>query len=1085
MTSGHSPNFVKRWWRKVTTTCDRFEDHRTRVRIAMAIVALLSAGAAFRATELERASVTCDHLSEAAQTYQLVQRQRYLDAAIEHQRWSRRYSVATHRADRLLGRADSIRHQIKLSGADVVTAGLFDEEAQIEHAVARMLIPVRNFTNPKLGNERDLDARLRVRAEGDVKEFGIPRTCPTNGGFTPDKNPEKYLDPLQTNVAYLHELAIKYATIVIGLVIVLMLFTLSRQFQRLLQSILEFSAMALLVVSAFIVVKYGDLEIIITMSVITIVLVFLFGTAWSIVKVWNSKKLGGETDRRNMFILVTALISRVVFPTRASKNKIILVAVLIEATAVSSALLTWRYLNEGGGASKLATKAAVEHVELLRSSSREAAEAYQTIDAVVAARESRLREVAAKELWRHPARGGFRANGSIWDYEKRLSELTLEALKTASDPNVIPNEASVDAVLKSATGPERDPAFPALFFVGATTHDPAEHLAKWAAYDQASTISEGHADILLAVAAFFLLALYLFAQCRTELEPSENWLLFPGILLFVLGWVSAALVLLQPVPAVERSTTLSHACRKTDVTAYTMAIEAAATCYALAQSEAALNHNDVASNAYKAASQENIGPVYTPAFNRESYATVVQIAAAERLEPVSIERAKLLTLVAEERHAAEVFQQRDGETPRALLDSLGFHEYLLATDVHDRDQSHEHIDSQEYLDASSRHLTLADDDSKEPRTHLHLAVVRLAAGYRAAAHEHYDAALQDERASGDTKIAAINDLERLRHLCGPRPQRAAAPVASNAGWKPPICMSSEDWITPLESMIFRTLWSVNAPVTPATLPSGAVKAYPNPGGIGFQFSRTARLDKNAKIAVVVYQNDPGLAPRVISASGQVESLKDFKIYHDIEHPKPCLQGGTNYSLEIRVGETVRVRMRKKLPGAAVSFNRVVLHDQGIAMCLPGGADGWAATAKNSPDHFEAAFADDGADAAQGADLFAYFTPRHAAPETRDLFLKRAIFDTLNHHHWQGHEREPLRLIPHVCEPWLAVDDGDHAGYSFPPFELLVRRLASNDGLFHVAVVWRNAAAAPEGPEKGCNVLASISSIDDTAHTDEP
>lgn len=111
-------------WSAVTASFNRLEsDRRTWIEIAMAIVAVLSAVVAFRATEVERKSVTCDHLAQAAQTYELVQRQRYLDEVIENRRWSGRYDVATHRSETLLKRADTMR-QTRRTSSDDIKGGL-------------------------------------------------------------------------------------------------------------------------------------------------------------------------------------------------------------------------------------------------------------------------------------------------------------------------------------------------------------------------------------------------------------------------------------------------------------------------------------------------------------------------------------------------------------------------------------------------------------------------------------------------------------------------------------------------------------------------------------------------------------------------------------------------------------------------------------------------------------------------------------------------------------------------------------------------------------------------------------------------
>jgi uncharacterized protein (UPF0548 family) len=199
----------------------------------MAILATCSAASAYRASIEERKSATCEHQLGEAQTYELVQRQRYLDAAIEYQRWSDSYDLSLQRSSILLGQADAVRETRRVLPTDG-DAGLLDVEAQIEASLRRTIEPVRDFTNPNLVPEANLERRLRARAKQDMKELGISNRCavhddpvPIASSSKPESTYDDYLDPLRQHVAALHWKATDDGIAVIYFVVVLVLLTLS------------------------------------------------------------------------------------------------------------------------------------------------------------------------------------------------------------------------------------------------------------------------------------------------------------------------------------------------------------------------------------------------------------------------------------------------------------------------------------------------------------------------------------------------------------------------------------------------------------------------------------------------------------------------------------------------------------------------------------------------------------------------------------------------------------------------------------------------------------------------------------------
>lgn len=294
---------LERLWRAITKKCDRFEDGPTRVAIAMAVVAALSALTAYRATEEERKSAICDRQLGQAQTYELVQRQRYLDSQIEHTRWSDRAKLATSFSDTLLQNATSFR--LSHPGLRGGAPGLLDVEAQLEHAVLRGIEPVREFTDPRLPgrDDDDLEGRLRARAEQDVKDLGIAKRCAVHDNFwtaaaapstvataapttvaaeppaTADIASEDYLDQLRGDVTSLHSNAVEDALALLAFVGVLVLFTLSQVFDNRTRRGLEIFAVLTVPVSLFFAVTRSD-EWMMRLLLVANTLIGLFVLTW-------------------------------------------------------------------------------------------------------------------------------------------------------------------------------------------------------------------------------------------------------------------------------------------------------------------------------------------------------------------------------------------------------------------------------------------------------------------------------------------------------------------------------------------------------------------------------------------------------------------------------------------------------------------------------------------------------------------------------------------------------------------------------------------------------------------------------------
>ncbi|MDQ6941946.1 MAG: hypothetical protein M3169_05435 [Candidatus Eremiobacteraeota bacterium] len=275
-------------WRAGVTTLDRLFDRKTRIAVAMAIVATLSAIAAYRASDEERKSSMCEHQLAEAQTYELIERQRYLDAAVEYERLSDRYAVGFQRSERLRRHALALRGAVRRSSTEPAP-GALDVEAELDLAVARTVEPVRDFTDPGLPARTTLERSLRARAEHDVRELGIPSRCAVNDdsrvkpsvGIASNPKDEEYLEPLHRHVEQLHAKSRSDAFAVVGFVIVLVLFTLSEVAIGAVRRVLEILAIAGIPVSFAAAVLQNDDGMARYLSAALLFLCGLFAMVWA------------------------------------------------------------------------------------------------------------------------------------------------------------------------------------------------------------------------------------------------------------------------------------------------------------------------------------------------------------------------------------------------------------------------------------------------------------------------------------------------------------------------------------------------------------------------------------------------------------------------------------------------------------------------------------------------------------------------------------------------------------------------------------------------------------------------------------
>lgn len=753
----------------------------------------------------------------------------------------------------------------------------------------------------------------------------------------------------------------------------------------------------------------------------------------------------------------------------------------IAITALCSAFLTYFYTREGGQANDFAAKAASEQLELMRSSSRQAIVAYQTIESLMTLRNVDLRRLAAKELRAKAAAEGSPELFAIWDHEARRWGLSSETIanRVAPDPSDASSKETVSRVFQSEKGPNDDPSFPAKLFKGSTILTSAERLALWDAYDEANTASEVRANVFLAVATFFAIALYLFGQSlgMGRDNHAAHVLTAMATLLVLFGLFLTWQGMRQPIPAIERLVAVPENCRSGNESRELPIADAAAMCYAQAELLMALARGPddyrKAREAYETATRDDLRPGFTLASYRAIRA-MLQITTPQRTEHGSIiDPGELKDIVSRERTVIETLDARDRAVPLNLRESFGFHEYLLAVNGQDAI----------LLDDALKNLKIpTEKNKKDAQARFRFAAALLAAGRENESRKLYLLALG---APGDdqVRIAAINDLELLRQIC---------PFSSREGKRDTCALKLKTTIANREAAIIRTLWATKRHVT-LNANNPRLKSSVMPGGIGWHLQVARPLPNGLPLVMVVYQRykrqNHNLWYIVASASGPVQPRELTRGYgvdligfrNMLRRNATCLQGGETYRVELRLGKHVIAGTQATVPRTLPSFGSVILHEQGLTACVPDGTDGWAKFNAH-PGHLEASYRD--ANKLSGADFFAFFSPRDPTQQTRDELRRRAIDDMLQRIRGRGISGRHLQPVREPCLRGPGVQRSERVAYAFAPLEVLTQSWTSKDGLVHVALIWRDDSTGLSGRAVACRVLASVTTTDDDNATGE-
>jgi hypothetical protein len=751
----------------------------------------------------------------------------------------------------------------------------------------------------------------------------------------------------------------------------------------------------------------------------------------------------------------------------------------IGVTALLSAFAGYLYAKEQAGANEAAARAAQQQLALLRSTTRQEIVAYQAIDAVTLLREARFRAVAARELRGAAGAGTIdRASATIWDREAQRWNTASDHLTQTRLPAATRDLGSVplERVFDDAVGPYEDATFPQRLFRDRTVHVSARQLAMWDAYDERSAGLDAQSSALLGTVTMLSIALYLFGQALGMGPTSRGAYVLAifGIGLVAGGGIVGIRGFLQPVPAVEEVVTLPAACSADeDVQQLTLA-DAAATCYARAETLAQLaNDGDdgvAAQDAYAAATTLREG--FAIAYYRAARAASRFATPQLHTDHVSIVAAKPLErMVDQERRAVAQLQVRERILPGALVDGYGFHEYLLAI-------AHE---GRGLLDHAMSTL--------ERGSKFHMAVTLLAKGDdRNAINNAYWEALHDDDRDERTRAAAISDIEVVRAACTAwTDQKSRCESINDVGKSNEEVIVTDTWRT---GGVLPTKPPDAGPAVQSTLPDIGLGASLAPGFVRWWFARPPQLaGLRDPMVLLVFRKDPGwnafyLLPEVsgrVDASeiqehgGYVNGVRQVVMR---ESTAQCLQPNGEYRVELHSGGRRIGHQTMNLPASPVRFASTVLREQGVALCYPSGDGGWtrepASTQTLSTGYRSR-------DDAAGARVFAFLGPRTGLPfRTRNerAAIRRAVDLTLDHLERHGIAGRGFAVAKTPCNGAFVNDSRPRSVYRSTRTSLFARAWSTADGLINVGVVWHaNVRGTSDADALSCAVLSSMSPVD--------
>jgi hypothetical protein len=763
------------------------------------------------------------------------------------------------------------------------------------------------------------------------------------------------------------------------------------------------------------------------------------------------------------------------------------IVIAIVSTALLSAFAGFRYGSEHIVASDAADRAAEAQLRLLRGTTRETARAYHAVDVMTAYQDARLRQVASLELSR-AARTGLIAPDvfEVWDHEARRWSANINLLtEMAREQSRVPSVFTPSIAIDDAGSPYQDPAFPERLMSHAIIELSARELALWDAYDESGTTAEQRATTLLGAIALFGIALYLFGQALQmgRLSAGGYFLALCGCLV-VFGGILLGFDATHPLRSIDALVMLPDECNTAEESVVTTRADAASICYARAEVLARLARGqddfNQAHNAYIAATRPSLRPEFALALYR-AVDTTSKMATpqtdAQFVSIVSPDRIGLL--LDEDGKVMRELDRRDRVLPAALIDSYAFHRYLAA--LRNPEAGPSEIEyTLNILKRSTLKRSTAGDAS-DASLQFHRGLIALAAGRTKDSTDDYNEIL-DEKIDPRAAIAAISDLNILRANCPPF-------------WKAQKLCDKElvKVVKQKEAQIAAKVWFsgvLSESATGMTQPHRYFRASVAPGGVAWRLTGPAVSSLTQPVAVLVSRYDPDwkawylipdasglLRPGEFEVKGSA-AVGLRSVIVGVNHPG-CLAMNGEYRIALYSGAHLIGQEDVRPAPSSVAYDAVLLREQGMAFCYPGGVEGWQG---ESPSTDSLSIGYSSPDGSRGVRLFVFFFARPTTAKQKITIEENAISRAIDitSYRLRGHSVSQTLFQKDVPNCGSMIDPSDRStSFTFRRLTMLARAWTTPDGAAHVGVVWaeqgNGGSKSPDGIT--CAIFGSMASLE--------
>jgi len=754
-----------------------------------------------------------------------------------------------------------------------------------------------------------------------------------------------------------------------------------------------------------------------------------------------------------------------------------LVVFLIAITALASALSGLTYSLTTIWSSQAAAKALDFQVDRVKESVGALNEAHDTLRKLSDGLQYQT------HLWAARQRLMFAEVGSS---KEALDQARLQ-VRMLKDP---PEGVTPDTLktLNGPLGPDQDPYFPNRLLLPDLLRLPETLFAEGDGENEISLVWRRRATGFLRSLTLFAIALYLFGQSlgmgRTRAA-------------FILAFYAAGLVL-------AGAATPFLGMIKNRVPSEPKIIQAAVL-YGDARVDYELNDLEPAISKFKSAIA--LRPSFALAHYYLARAESRHWTPQQQGNISHVSTTKIQEIVDAEEKGLKALDSQELSAPLDYLGDHGF-DYILLGMCHP-DQQHARFCIRSGIDHTVRALSRMARDAQQAKISasadqnyslllFNLGLAHLAEGTREkdeGDHAYKDglkslAALPDNDDRDDVAAGALSDLNTLRKYC----------IRFNDG---PYCDTVQKDTARLKTAVIRAAWSPLVESSDARFILSDL--YASPSGLGWnsQLSQ-ARADRD-HLAIVVYACDAdpadfgacdsdfvGIDARkghwgvwwaVPSVSGRADLANSgFKPYRNSDGLPACLPRG-KYRAEFYLNGDFA-------DGGDVTLDSPELEaadfrDLNVALCHPKGWDLWQPSDPEGPGLLRGFRS---SDQSRGVFVFTSYLPTGATQIAERFAVLQARLTLESSHAIPSISAKPLSG---VCAEYLNQTASTLTGYQSGTGSLLTKVWTTPEGIVHVGLVYRTQAAAAPPPPPGaspanpaptenpedCSILSSMVTID--------